>query len=90
MPDRFVGFEWGSPDLPVALGGLYNKTDAPPAGAIDKDNNIKLFQSRSGHQVILDDADGKEKISIVAKDGSTVVMNRHGARRISPWTGSFS
>lgn len=70
-----VGFEWGSPDLPVALGGLYNKTDAPPSKAVDKDNNIKLFQSRSGHQVILDDADGKEKISIIAKDGSTVVVD---------------
>ncbi len=70
-----IGFEWGSPDLPVALGGLYNKTDAPPSTASNKDNNIKLLQTRSGHQVILDDADGKEKISIIAKDGSTVVMD---------------
>jgi type VI secretion system secreted protein VgrG len=70
-----VGFEWGSPDLPIALGGLYNKTAAPPAATSDKDNNIKLFQTRSGNQIVIDDADGKEKISIVTKDGSKMVMD---------------
>jgi len=55
------------------LGGLYNGKDSAPIAegtAIDGSNKIqqRVFQSRTGHQVLFDDTDGKGKVII--KSGS--------------------
>jgi uncharacterized protein involved in type VI secretion and phage assembly len=64
-----VGFEQGDMRLPMVLGGLWGKVDAPPATNDDGRNNLRLIKSRSGHIVRLDDTDGAEKIEVIDKSG---------------------
>jgi type VI secretion system secreted protein VgrG len=73
-----VGYEQGSPDLPVVLGSLYNSEDTPHSEVGDDANSIKAFMTRSGNKIVIDDTDGSELISIVSKDGSKIIMNAGG------------
>ena len=60
-----VCFEHGDPRLPYVVGALWNGKDAPPAKNDDGKNNVRVIRSRSGHEVRLNDEDGKETIEIV-------------------------
>ncbi len=74
-----VGYEQGCPDLPVALGALYNKENAPHADTADDKNSVKMFLTRSGNKIILNDTDGGEQISIITKDDkSRIVLDAAG------------
>jgi type VI secretion system secreted protein VgrG len=74
-----VGYEQGCPDLPVALGALYNKENAPHADTGDDKNSVKMFLTRSGNKLILNDTDGGEQISIITKDNkSQIVLDAAG------------
>jgi len=73
-----VGYEQGSPDLPIVLGGLYNKDDAPNAEVGDDANSIKAIHTRSGNKIILNDTDGDEQINIIGKDGSKILLQAGG------------
>ena len=73
-----IGYEEDNPDLAIVLGSLYNKTQAPPSSAPDQDNNFKLFMTRSGHQIIFDDTDNDEKISIITKDAKNQIVMKLG------------
>jgi uncharacterized protein involved in type VI secretion and phage assembly len=65
-----VAFEGGDPRRPYVLGVLWNGVDAPPA-AMDGSgqNDLKVIRSRNGLKVTLDDADGRESITIETPGG---------------------
>lgn len=77
-----LGFEHGDIHRPYVLGGLWNGNDAPPTPVAETVVNGKVdqrvIQSRSGHQVILNDAQGKEKILIKSKSGHQVLLDDAG------------
>src|SRR5258706_6076544 len=59
-----VSFIHGDMRQPIILGGLYNGQDKPPSErTADKDE--KMIRTKGGHQITLDDSQGKEKIVIV-------------------------
>ncbi len=62
-----VAFEHGDINHPYVIGTLWNGVDVPPETNSDGQNNIRKIRSRSGHEVVLDDTDGNEKIVIVDK-----------------------
>ena len=64
-----VAFAHGRVELPFVLGSLWNGQDVPPADNADGENNIRVFKSRSGHVIRLDDTDGAEKIEIADSEG---------------------
>lgn len=70
-----VTFEHGDTRRPYVLGGLYNGVDAPAdTGAVDSGAgqvSKRIWRSRTGHQVILDDTSGSETVTI--KTGSQKV-----------------
>ena len=69
-----VAFENGDANFPYIVGVLWNSKDKPPAGAIVGGKvNQRIIRSRSGHVVILDDTQGKEKISITDKTGKNSI-----------------
>ncbi|MCX5753752.1 MAG: phage baseplate assembly protein V [Candidatus Krumholzibacteria bacterium] len=69
-----VGYEHGNTDHPVVLGCLYNKGNAPMQEAISNDNDIKMFMTRSGNKIVLNDAGGGEQIVISQKDGKNRIV----------------
>ena len=74
-----VLFEHGDMRFPYVIGAVWNGQDEMPSerGA-DADNNLRIIKSRSGHQIILDDTDGSEKVTIVDKEGNSVEMSADG------------
>ena len=69
-----VAFENGDVNFPYVVGVLWNKKDKPPDGAVVAGKvNQRIIRSRSGHVVILDDTQGKEKISITDKTGKNSI-----------------
>jgi len=73
-----VAFEQGDPSSPYVVGALWNKKDKPPkastgtavtAGKV----NQRIMRSRTGHVIVLDDTQGKEKIIIQDKTGKNSI-----------------
>jgi len=64
-----VAFEQGDLRFPYIVGALWNGKDAPPSNNEDGKNNVRMIKSRSGHKIMLNDEDGKEKIEVTDKDG---------------------
>ena len=69
-----VAFEQGDMNSPYILGSLWNGQDKPPAKNDDGKNNQRVIKSRSGHQIILDDTEGKEQIIIKDKTGKNQIL----------------
>lgn len=66
-----IDFEYANPDLPYVAGSLYTNDSGPrkPGAELFRaDNHIKGIISRGGNHIIIDDTDGKEKISIYNKE----------------------
>lgn len=64
-----IAFERGEAHRPYVIGSLWNGKDKPMKNAYDNDNTTVMVQTRSGHQVILDDKKNAEKIVIADKSG---------------------
>ena len=60
-----VGFVHGDINHAIVLGSLYNGVDTPPYANEDGDNNLRVFQSRSGHRLTFDDKSGNERIELI-------------------------
>jgi uncharacterized protein involved in type VI secretion and phage assembly len=78
-----VAFEHGRVELPYVLGALWNGKDKPPADNGDGANNIRVFKSRSGHVIRLDDTDGAEKIEIADAEGKQSLVFDTAANTIT-------
>lgn len=65
-----VVFDRDDPNHPYILGGVWNGEDAvPPPGNPDGENNHKIWRTRAGHQIIFEDTDGGEKVTITDGPG---------------------
>jgi len=76
-------FEHGNVEHPYVLGALWNGQDKPPADNADGKNHIRVFKSRSGHVVRLDDTDGAEKIEIADGAGKESLVFDSAANTIT-------
>ena len=84
-----LGFEHGDVHRPFVLGALWNGSDPPPASARDtvgRDGRVvkRVLRSRSGLQMVLDDSEGGESITVADASGrNTMVLHaRDGVLRI--------
>jgi len=73
-----VGFEFGDPERPFILGGLWNGVDKAPreefwGGDVDP-NDVKRIVTKSGHRVQFSDKAGKEAIVIATPNNLKVSM----------------
>jgi uncharacterized protein involved in type VI secretion and phage assembly len=60
-----VAFLHGDVQHAVVLGGLYNGVDQPPYANEDGANNLRVFQSRSGHRLTFDDTPSAERVELI-------------------------
>lgn len=73
-----VSFIHGDMRMPIIIGGLYNGKDKPPSSR-QQDKDEKMIRTKGGHQITLDDTQGKEKIVIVdAKNKNSVEIDTAG------------
>lgn len=80
-----VAFEHGDINYPFVIGMLWNGRDKPPETNRDGKNNIRMFRSRSGHELIFnDDSSGRrEKIEIHTRGGHKIILDDSaGAEKI--------
>ncbi len=68
-----LAFEDGDPDRPIALGTIPNPANASP---VNKRNpSESLIRTATGHQIRLDDKDGKTVIEITTKGKHVLTLN---------------
>jgi len=60
-----VTFIRGDVHFAVVVGSLYNGLDTPPYCNEDEENNLRVFQSRSGHRITFDDTPGEERVEFI-------------------------
>jgi uncharacterized protein involved in type VI secretion and phage assembly len=63
-----VSFIQGDLRYPVILGGLYNGKDKPPTNRTT-DLDQKIILTKAGHEFLMDDSTGKERIRLTTKGG---------------------
>lgn len=63
-----VAFEHGDVNFPFIIGSVHHGKAKPPVPQ-NKDNNIKLLKTRSGHTLSFDDKKGDERIRLVDSSG---------------------
>jgi uncharacterized protein involved in type VI secretion and phage assembly len=68
-----VAFERGEAHRPYVVGALWNGKDKPMATAYTDENTTRMIQTKSGHQIILDDKKGAEKMVIADKSGKRAI-----------------
>jgi uncharacterized protein involved in type VI secretion and phage assembly len=70
-----VAFINGDPRHPVVIGSFWNGQDSPPEQMDGAGNNfLKVFRSRNGVKLTLDDADGQEKFVAETPGGQKVTL----------------
>jgi uncharacterized protein involved in type VI secretion and phage assembly len=70
-----VGFAGGDIRHPYVLGALWNGQDAPPETNSDGNNDVRKVHSRSGHELVFDDADQSGKVELKSSSGHTVTLD---------------
>ena len=79
-----VAFDHGDVRFPYVVGALWNGVDTPPRDNADGKNDLRVVRSRSGHELIFDDGDGKEQVEILTKAGHQVLLDdTSGAEKIT-------
>ena len=73
-----IGFNSGDNCRPIVLGCLWNKINTPPEKTSDEDNTVKLWKSKGGYRLSVDeknkiaaftDPDGENTMSLASQDG---------------------
>ena len=82
-----VSFMHGDFNHAIVLGSLYNGVDTPPYANEDGDNNLRVFQSRSGHRVTFDDTDGEERIELISHNEEIRVIWDSAEKVLSVYSG---
>jgi uncharacterized protein involved in type VI secretion and phage assembly len=70
----WIAFENGDPAAPVWLGTWVPRDGAPATAAVTPPAR-RLVRSASGHEVLLDDTSGAEKVVVTHRGGSTIEIS---------------
>ncbi len=81
-----IGFHSGDSRRPIVLGCLWNQANTPPDGTANEKNSKKLWRSREGYQVLLDedeeslllsfsDPAGEHTMTLSSKDDGLLTWN---------------
>ncbi len=82
-----VAFLHGDIEHAIVVGSLYNGVDTPPYANEDGENNLRVFQSRSGHRVTFDDTSGSERIELVTCNEEVRVIWDAANKTLSVYAG---
>jgi uncharacterized protein involved in type VI secretion and phage assembly len=81
-----LGFAYRS-GLPYVLGALFNGEDTPPYANDDGNNDLRVFQSRSGHRLTFDDTDGSERVELISHNEEVKIILDSSGKEASGYAG---
>ena len=75
-----VGFFRDGPSAqdPMVLGSVATQTDGEQDIPTESSTTNKVYKSKSGHLIEIDNTDGDERVNIKHKSGSRITMNSDG------------
>lgn len=82
-----VTFMHGDINHAIVLGSLYNGVDTPPYANEDGDNNLRVFQSRSGHRLTFDDTNGSERVELILHNEEIKIVWDSSGKELSVYCG---
>ena len=82
-----VSFVHGDHDHAIVLGSLYNGQDTPPYANEDGENNLRVFQSRSGHRLTFDDTAGAERMELISHNEEIRILWDSVEKTLSVYSG---
>jgi uncharacterized protein involved in type VI secretion and phage assembly len=82
-----VSFVRGDINNAIVVGSLYNGEDTPPYANEDGENNLRVFQSRSGHRLTFDDTEGSERIELILHNEEIKVIWDSANKVLSVYSG---
>ncbi len=82
-----VAFVHGDFNHAIVLGSLYNGQDTPPYANEDTENNLRVFQSRSGHRLTIDDTADAERIELILHNEEIKVIWDSAGKTMSVFSG---
>lgn len=74
-----VAFLQGDMRWPIVLGGLYNGKDSPPT-ARSADLDQKLWRTKGGHELLMDDTSGQMRLRLKTRAGHSVDLDDQGKK----------
>ncbi len=75
-----VAFVHGDMRLPIAIGCLYNGQDKPPTHRQGTSKDQKMIRTRTGHELVLDDTSGAERVRITTQGGHVLDLDDAGKK----------
>ncbi|NOY28350.1 MAG: phage tail protein [Oligoflexia bacterium] len=82
-----VTFIHGDINHALVLGSLFNGVDTPPYANEDGDNNLRVFQSRSGHRLTFDDTSGAERVELILHNEEIKIVWDSSGKELSVYCG---
>lgn len=82
-----VAFVHGDINHAIVVGSLYNGVDVPPYANEDGNNDLRVFQSRSGHRLTFDDKDGDERVELIVNNEEIRVIWDAKEKTLSLYSG---
>lgn len=70
-----LGYLDGNAHTPVVIGRVWVNTSNPPYKINEGKNDIYSIKTKSGAELLIDETQGKEKISITTKTGTSVLLD---------------
>jgi uncharacterized protein involved in type VI secretion and phage assembly len=74
-----VAFMQGDMRWPIVLGGLYNGKDRPPT-ARSPDLDQKMWRTKGGHELLMDDTSSQLRVRLKTKAGHSVDLDDQGKK----------
>ena len=69
-----VAFFQSDPRFPYVIAALWSRKDPPPADNSNGKNTLRLIKTPRGHQIKLDDEEGKESVEIIDASGENRIV----------------
>ena len=70
-----VAFNMGDRNRPVVIGSLWSEKNKLPKETVTEKNTIKSFVTKGGNEIVLDDTQDKQKLTIKTKSGMELQLD---------------
>ncbi len=70
-----IAFEMGDRNCPIVIGNLWNNKNAHPKETLNEKNTVKRWKTKGGCEIIFDEEEGKEKVTIQTPGQMQIVLD---------------